>query len=80
MDIIVVNDTNVLIDLYSIDLLEAFFRLPLQVHTTDFVLNELVKDDQRKEVEKFCAKWMFDCETTYGRGTVKYNPFPAETR
>ena len=53
MDIIVVNDTNVLIDLYSIDLLEAFFRLPLQVHTTDFVLNELVKDDQRKEVEKF---------------------------
>lgn len=29
MDIIVVNDTNVLIDLYSIGLLEAFFRLPL---------------------------------------------------
>ncbi|MDE7074448.1 MAG: hypothetical protein K2O69_05270 [Odoribacter sp.] len=53
MDIIVVNDTNVFIDLYCIGLLETFFRLAQQVHTTDFVVNELVKDDQRKKVEEY---------------------------
>ena len=34
-EIIVVSDTNVFIDLYSIGLLKEFFSLPWEVHTTD---------------------------------------------
>lgn len=53
MDTIVVNDTNIFIDLYSIDLLNEFFDLPLQIHTTDFVINELKQEDQREKVLRF---------------------------
>jgi predicted nucleic acid-binding protein len=42
--ILVVTDTNVFIDLMSVDALEAFFVLGLEVHTTDFVTNELNKE------------------------------------
>jgi predicted nucleic acid-binding protein len=41
---IVVTDTNVFIDLMSVDALEAFFALGLEVHTTGFVTNELNKE------------------------------------
>ncbi len=44
---IVVNDTNIFIDLYSINLLDDFFRLPLTVHTVDFVLNEILDKEQQ---------------------------------
>jgi predicted nucleic acid-binding protein len=42
--ILVVTDTNVFIDLMSVDALEAFFALGLEVHTTGFVTNELNKE------------------------------------
>jgi len=38
---IVVNDTNIFIDLISIDLLDSFFKLKFKVHTIDFVIEEL---------------------------------------
>ena len=41
---LVVTDTNVFIDLMSVDALEAFFALALEVHTTGFVTNELNKE------------------------------------
>lgn len=41
---LVVTDTNVFIDLMSVDSLEAFFALGLEVHTTGFVTNELNKE------------------------------------
>ena len=44
MDILVVNDTNIFIDLISVDLLDDFFNLPIGVHTTDLVLNELTDE------------------------------------
>lgn len=53
MDTIVVNDTNVFIDLYPIDLLDEFFKLSQQIHTTDFILNELVKEEQQRKVMTF---------------------------
>ncbi|WP_251623512.1 hypothetical protein [Odoribacter lunatus] len=53
MDTIVVNDTNVFIDLCSIDLLDDFFKLSQKIHTTDFIINELVKKEQRIKIEKF---------------------------
>lgn len=52
MDIIVVNDTNIFIDLMSVDLLDDFFRLPIEIHTTDFVLNELTDESQHNAIQK----------------------------
>jgi rRNA-processing protein FCF1 len=47
---IVVNDTNIFIDLYKVGLLDAFFHLPWEVRTTDFVMLELQREDQRDTV------------------------------
>ena len=53
---VVVNDTNVFIDLYSIDLLEEFFSLPWEVHTTELVMLELVRRWQNEEVSQYKTK------------------------
>lgn len=49
---IVVSDTNIFIDLISIDLLESFFCLPFDFRTTDFVINEITDSKQKKELNK----------------------------
>lgn len=51
MQRIVVNDTNVFIDLLDIGLLDHFFQLSWEVHTTDFVMFELNREGQRDAVE-----------------------------
>ncbi len=38
---LVVTDTNVLIDVLDCHLVQAFFDLPLEIHTTEFILAEL---------------------------------------
>ena len=43
---IVINDANILIDLVKLELLEAFSKLTFDLHTTDFVIEEL-SDQQR---------------------------------
>lgn len=53
MEKIVVNDTNVFIDLYAVGLMEEFFTLPWEVHTTDFVMLELLKEGQREVVARY---------------------------
>lgn len=50
---IVVNDTNVFIDLHDVGLLEQFFRLPWEVHTTDFVMRELLDEGQKDTVATY---------------------------
>jgi len=45
MQPLVVSDANIFIDLWQIDLLEEFFQLPLKIHTTDYVIEELTKGD-----------------------------------
>ena len=50
---IVVNDTNVFIDLFNVGLLEGFFSLPWEVHTTEFVLLELTKAGQRDSISQY---------------------------
>lgn len=40
---IVVNDTNLFIDLIHAELIDFFFQLPFEVHTTDFVVDELIR-------------------------------------
>lgn len=43
---LVITDTNVFIDMMNVDALAAFFALGFDVHTTDFVINELDEDQQ----------------------------------
>lgn len=50
---IVVNDTNIFIDLHSIGLLEQFFELPIKVHTVDFIVNELINSEQSKAIRQY---------------------------
>lgn len=50
---IVVNDTNIFIDLWSVDFLEDFFNLPVEVHTIDFVINELKSKEQLDAVKRY---------------------------
>jgi len=52
---IVVNDTNIFIDLCKLRLLDGLFALPFEIHTVDFVIGELV-EEQRKAVVSFLEK------------------------
>lgn len=51
MEIIVVSDTNILIDLIETGLLEQFFLLPMKVHTTDIVISEVTVPEQKAQVK-----------------------------
>jgi predicted nucleic acid-binding protein len=53
--VIAVNDANIFIDLLEINLIEEFFGLSLDLHTTNLVLNELDYSQQqiiRKHITK----------------------------
>ena len=51
---LVVTDTNVLIDVLDCHLVQAFFDLPLEIHTTEFILAEL-NEIQRAALIPFVA-------------------------
>lgn len=53
MKTIVVNDTNIFIDLFNVGLLDEFFSLPWEVHTTDLVMLELLREGQQATVSKY---------------------------
>ena len=38
---VVVNDANILIDIAKLDLVEQFFELPFEFHSTQFIIEEL---------------------------------------
>lgn len=44
---IVVSDTNIFIDLASVGLMESSCELPVRMHTTDQVINEITDNDQK---------------------------------
>ncbi|MGL4909084.1 MAG: type II toxin-antitoxin system VapC family toxin [Bacteroidales bacterium] len=50
---VVVNDTNIFIDLHTVNLLSLFFQLPIQVHTLDMVINELTNTKQKEAILQF---------------------------
>lgn len=58
---IVINDTNIFLDLYDIGLLDDFFQLPIRVHTVDFVINEITHPDQQKVIQQLISKGIL-CE------------------
>ena len=49
---IVISDTNVIFDLLSVHLLEAFFALPCEICTTDFVISEIERPEEQKVIQK----------------------------
>ena len=56
MENIVVSDTNIFIDLVKLDLLGDFFSLPWDIHTTDFVINELTDTEQNAAITAFIKR------------------------
>lgn len=59
METVVVNDTNIFIDLLSIELLDDFFNLPISIHTNDFIINELIVSDQREKVLYYAPERLY---------------------
>ncbi len=49
---IAINDANLFIDLFEINLIESFFLLNLEFHTTSLILAEL-DSDQQTNIQKF---------------------------
>jgi len=47
---IIVNDTNILIDLIKLNLLQDFVQLPCKIHTLDLVIAEITDPQQAKEI------------------------------
>lgn len=50
---VVVTDVSVFFDLFEIQVLPEFFALDWEIHTTDFVFNEILQADQREVFEVF---------------------------
>lgn len=56
MERIVVSDTNIFIDLVELGILADLFYLPWQIHTTDFVMDELTDATQFDAVYSYCER------------------------
>lgn len=50
MERIVISDTNIFIDLWTMRLLGKFFMLPFEIHTVDMVLAEITDSNQNEEI------------------------------
>lgn len=50
---IVISDSNIFFDLIDVDLLNEFFKLPVTISTTDFVIGEILKPDQLAKIDVF---------------------------
>lgn len=56
MEIVAVSDTDIFIDLVEIGLLDDFFALPWEIHTTDMIIHELKVAEEKKKVVEYCSK------------------------
>lgn len=64
---IIVNDTNIFIDMFDIGLLESMCELPCKIHTVDFVAAELTDSNQRMAFDRLV-----------GIGKITVNKFSAQ--
>ncbi|PKQ66394.1 hypothetical protein BZG01_11355 [Labilibaculum manganireducens] len=53
---IVLSDANIFIDLCNIGLLDEFFSLNFEFHTTEQVMNEIKRPEQKQQIEKYINK------------------------
>lgn len=64
---IIVNDTNIFIDLHSIGLLEALCGLPYDIRTVDFVIAEITDSEQARAISALVSE-----------GKIRVDSFNAE--
>src|SRR5665647_1499766 len=50
---LVITDVSVFFDLYKLRVLPEFFSLDWEIHTTNFVYNEILREEQVVEFEDF---------------------------
>ena len=50
---IVISDTNIILDLLFLNMLDDFFSLPCDICTTDLVIDEIVQPAQQKILDSF---------------------------
>ena len=50
---IVITDVSVFFDLYKLQVLSEFFNLDWEIHTTNFVYNEILREEQVVDFESF---------------------------
>lgn len=67
MERLVVSDTNIFIDLVKLGILADFFFLPWEIHTTDYVMDELTDFAQYDAVISY-----------YDRGRLSVGAFTAD--
>lgn len=60
---IIVNDTNIFIDLHSVGLLRQFCNLPYEIRTVDFVMAEIVDIKQQDEMNRLVAEGLIKVES-----------------
>jgi len=53
---IIVNDTNILIDLMNISLLDVFLELDFEFHTNDLIINEITNAEQEAIINKVISE------------------------
>lgn len=67
MELLVVSDTNIFIDLVKLGILADFFFLPWEIHTTDYVMDELTDSAQYDAVVSY-----------YDRGRLSVGTFTVD--
>lgn len=70
MKALVVSDTNILIDLLDIGLLNFFFQIGWEIHTTDYVINELTDIKEREFVLSFTRRGLLTIKTFVGEEMI----------
>ncbi len=61
--IVVVNDANLLIDLIKLQLLEAFFKIDWEFHTTDLIIENEFYEDQKAQLELYIQSGRLNIQT-----------------
>lgn len=51
--IVVVNDANILIDLIKLQLIDAFFRIHWEFHTTNLIIENELYDEQKEQLHPY---------------------------
>ena len=75
---IVINDTNIFLDLYDVGLLDTFFQLPVQVHTVDFVVDEIKQPAQHSVIQDFIRRGMLMVKDYSSEGLANLYQFNIE--
>lgn len=60
---IIVNDTNIFIDLHSIGLLSQLCDLPYEIRTVDFVMAEIVDNRQQEDMGRLVKEGKITVES-----------------